>query len=351
MNARHHARMTISDLRAQSDAGLRAAPDRRLAVAPMMDCTDRFDRYFLRQISAQVLLYTEMVTTGAILNGNRDRYLRLDPVEHPVALQLGGADAAALAACARIGEDFGYDEINLNVGCPSDRVRSGRFGACLMAEPDLVADCVRAMQDLVSIPVTVKCRIGIDDRADYAFLEEFVGTIRDAGCKTVILHARMAVLSGLTPKQNREIPPLRHAVAARVKNDFPDLAVILNGGVATLEQAVAHLARFDGVMVGRAAYHTPWMLADADARIFGAAQTCRSRDEIVRAMLPYVERQVSTGVPLQRITRHMLGLFHGRPGSRAWRRYLSENAHHASAGPEILEKALAFTASDRRVTA
>jgi len=343
--------MTEGTLQPPSSTPPRAAPDRRLSVAPMMDCTDRFDRFFLRQISAQTLLYTEMVTTGAILKGDRERYLRFDSAEHPVALQLGGADPADLAACARVGEDFGYDEINLNVGCPSDRVQSGRFGACLMAEPQLVAEGVGAMQDAVSVPVTAKCRIGIDDREDYAFLQEFVGAVRNAGCQTVIIHARMAILSGLTPKQNREIPPLRYDVAARIKADFPDLEVILNGGVADLDEAADHLDTFDGVMIGRAAYHTPWILAEADARVFGTSPAARARDEVVHAMLPYVEKQVSTGVPLQRITRHMLGLFHGQPGGRAWRRYLSENAHRPGAGPEVLEKALAFTASDRRAAA
>lgn len=330
---------------------VRQEPDRRLCVAPMMDCTDRFDRYFLRQITRRAVLYTEMVTTGALLRGDRDRYLRFDPMEHPVALQLGGSDPNDLAACATIGADYGYDEINLNVGCPSDRVQSGRFGACLMAEPALVADCVGAMQAAVSIPVTVKTRIGIDDRDDYGFLQDFVAAVADAGCRTVIIHARKAILSGLSPKQNREIPPLRYAVAGRVKQDFPDLEVILNGGIATVGEAAHHNENLDGSMIGRAAYHTPWMLAAADHRLFGDPAEDRTRTDIVRAMLPYVERERSAGVPLQRITRHMIGLFHGIPGGRAWRRFLSENAHRAGAGTEVLETALGFVEESDRAAA
>lgn len=320
--------------------------DRRLCVAPMMDCTDRFDRYFLRRITRRAVLYTEMVTTGAILYGDRERLLRFDPEEHPVALQLGGSDPAALAECARIGAARGYDEINLNVGCPSDRVQSGRFGVCLMAEPGLVADCVRAMRRAVTAPVTVKCRIGIDGRDDYGFLRDFVAAVADAGCRTVIVHARTAILTGLTPKQNREIPPLRYEVAARVKADFPDLQIVLNGGIASLDEAEAHLATFDGVMIGRAAYHRPWSLAGADARLFGDPPPCASRADAARAMLPYIERETAAGVPLHRILRHMTGLFHGVPGGRAWRRYLAQNAHKPGAGPEVLRAALALTGCD-----
>lgn len=327
------------------------APDRRLCVAPMMDCTDRFDRYFLRLITRRAVLYTEMVTTGALLHGDRDRHLQFDPAEHPVALQLGGSDPKDLATCAAVGAGYGYDEINLNVGCPSDRVQSGRFGACLMAEPSLVADCVGAMQAAVSIPVTVKSRIGIDDRDDYGFLSDFVGAVTDAGCRTLIIHARQAILSGLSPKQNREIPPLRYAVAAKVKEDFPGLEVILNGGIATVDEAARHNETVDGSMIGRAAYHTPWMLATADQQIFGDPASGRTRTDIVRAMLPYVDREQSAGVPLQRITRHMIGLFHGIPGGRAWRRYLSENAHRAGAGAEVLETALGFVEESDRAAA
>lgn len=319
--------------------------DRRLSVAPMMDCTDRFDRYFLRRITRRALLYTEMVTTGAILHGDRGRLLRFDPAEHPVALQLGGSEPAALAECARIGAGRGYDEINLNVGCPSSRVQSGRFGVCLMAEPGLVADCVRAMRRAADVPVTVKCRIGIDGRDDYRFLRDFVAAIADAGCRTVIVHARTAVLTGLTPKQNREIPPLRYEVAARLKTGFPGLEVVLNGGIASLDEAEAHLEIFDGAMIGRAAYHTPWTLADADPRLFGAPAPCNSRREAALAMLPYIARETAAGVPLHRIVRHMTGLFHGVPGGRAWRRYLAQNAHKPGAGPEVVRAALALVGS------
>ncbi len=325
--------------------------DRRLSVAPMMDCTDRFDRFFLRRITRRALLYTEMVTTGAILHGDRERLLRFDPDEHPVALQLGGSDPAVLGECARIGAESGYDEINLNVGCPSSRVQSGRFGVCLMAEPGLVADCVRAMRRAVTVPVTVKCRIGIDGRDDYGFLRDFVSAVADAGCRTVIVHARTAILAGLTPKQNREIPPLRYEVAARVNADFPGLEIVLNGGVGSLDDAEAHLATFDGVMIGRAAYHTPWSLADADTRLFGDARPCPTRRDAALAMQPYIERETAAGVPLHRILRHMTGLFHGVPGGRAWRRYLAQNAHKPGAGPEVLLAALAFTESGSRAAA
>ncbi len=321
-------------------------PDRRLCVAPMMDCTDRFDRYFLRRITRRALLYTEMVTTGAILHGDRERLLRFDPDELPVALQLGGSDPVALAESARIGAGRGYDEINLNVGCPSDRVQSGRFGVCLMAEPGLVADCVRAMRRAVTVPVTVKCRIGIDGRDDYGFLRDFVAAVADAGCRTVIVHARTAILTGLTPKQNREVPPLRYEVAARLKGEFPGLEIVLNGGIGSLDEAEAHLAAFDGVMIGRAAYHTPWSLADVDRRLFGDAPPSRTRREAALAMLPYIERETAAGVPLHRILRHMTGLFRGVPGGRAWRRYLAQNAHKPGAGPEVLRAALALTGSD-----
>ena len=320
--------------------------DRRLSVAPMMDCTDRFDRYFLRRITRRTLLYTEMVTTGAILHGDRDRLLRFDPDEHPVALQLGGSDPAALAECARIGADTGYDEINLNVGCPSGRVQSGRFGVCLMAEPGLVAECVQAMRRAATVPVTVKCRIGIDGRDNYGFLRDFVSAVADAGCRTVIVHARTAMLTGLTPKQNREIPPLRYEVAARVKADFPGLQIVLNGGIRSLHEAEAHLATFDGAMIGRAAYHTPWSLADADRRLFGDPPPCTDRREAALAMMPYIEREVAAGVPLHRILRHMTGLFRGVSGGRAWRRYLAQNAHKPGAGPDVLRAALALTGSD-----
>lgn len=306
----------------------------------MMDWTDRYCRYLLRLISRHTLLYTEMVTTGALLHGDPERPLAFDPAEHPVALQLGGSDPAALARCARLGEQRGYDEINLNLGCPSDRVRSGRFGACLMAEPALVAECLAAMVDAVGVPVTAKTRIGIDDRDDYASLIRFVETLSGAGCRTIIVHARKAWLKGLSPRQNREIPPLRYDLVYRLKRDFPDLEILVNGGVRSLAEAREHLARVDGVMVGREAYHNPWVLAAADSEVFGDPRGPAGRRAIVEGYLPFVERSLARGVPLQRLTRPLLGVFHGAPGARAWRRHLSENAHLPNAGAGVIREAL-----------
>jgi tRNA-dihydrouridine synthase A len=321
-----------------------------LSVAPMMDWTDRHDRAFLRLISRRVRLYTEMVPTGAILHGRRDRFLGFDPIERPLALQLGGAEAAELAECARIAADAGYDEVNLNVGCPSGRVQKGRFGACLMAEPDLVAECVGAMVRAAGIPVTVKTRIGIDERDSFDYLAGFAARVRDAGCGTLIVHARKAWLSGLSPKQNREVPPLRYDMVYRLKDAFPDLRVVLNGGVQSLDEAAAHLAHVDGVMVGRAAYQTPYLLADADRRFFSDTRPAPSREQVVRTLLPYVAAQRARGVPLNAVTRHILGLFNGLPGARTWRRELSEQAHRPGAGPEVIETALdkVLAATERR---
>jgi len=317
------------------------APDRRLSVAPMMDWTDRHCRFFLRLISRRTLLYTEMVPSGAILRGDRDRFLAFDPAEHPVALQVGGADPAALADCARIAADRGYDEINLNVGCPSDRVQRARFGACLMAEPALVADCVAAMIAAAPIPVTVKTRIGIDERDDFAHLAAFLQRVADAGSRSVAIHARKAWLSGLSPKQNREVPPLDYERVYRAKAAFPELEVVLNGGVSSLAEAAAHRGRgVDGVMIGRAAYQDPYILAEADRRFFGAGDAPPSREGVVEALLPYVATQSAQGVPLRALTRHILGLFNGLPGARAWRRHLSETAGHPGAGPKVIEEAL-----------
>jgi tRNA-dihydrouridine synthase A len=313
---------------------------RKLSVAPMMDWTDRHERAFLRVISRRTLLYTEMVTTGAILHGDRDRLLGFDAGEHPLALQLGGSEPADLAACAREGAGRGYDEINLNLGCPSDRVQRGRFGACLMHEPELVADCVAAMIAAVDIPVTVKTRIGVDEQDSYAALQAFVAKIAAAGCRSFTIHARKAWLSGLSPKENREVPPLRYDVVYDLKRDFPDLEIVLNGGVQSLEEAAAHLARVDGVMIGRAAYQSPYVLAEADRLIFGESAAPKSREEIVADFLPYVARQRGAGVPLNSMTRHMLGLFNGLPGARAWRRCLAEEAHKPGAGPEVIAAAL-----------
>jgi tRNA-dihydrouridine synthase A len=282
-----------------------------------------------------------MVTTGAVIHGDRERLLGYEPAEHPVALQLGGSEPAALAESARIGQEWGYDEINLNCGCPSDRVQSGRFGACLMAEPDLVARLVGAMRDAVSIPVTVKSRIAIDELEEWPTLEAFIRKVSAAGCTRFIVHARKAWLQGLSPKENRDVPPLRYELVHRLKSEFPHLDISINGGIKTLDAAAEHLKHVDGVMMGRAIYENPYLLADADRRFFGAQEAPPERHAVVEAMLPYVERRMSQGAPLGAITRHMLGLFQGLPGARAWRRHLSENAHKAGAGPEVLMAALA----------
>ncbi len=305
----------------------------------MLDWTDRHYRFFARLITQHTLLYTEMVTTGALIHGDRERFLRFDPAEHPLALQLGGSDPEDMATCARMGADWGYDEININVGCPSDRVQSGRFGACLMAEPGLVADCVAAMKAVVDVPVTVKSRIGIDDLDSYDLLAAFTDRVATAGCDVLIVHARKAWLKGLSPKENRDVPPLRYDVVERLKCDFPTLPMVVNGGITTLQQAKAHLQTLDGVMIGREAYQNPWMLAEADALIFGDTKPTPSPRTVLDAMLPYVEQRLSEGVPLNAITRHMLGLFHGRPGAKAWRRHLSEHAHRADADIGVLVEA------------
>ena len=309
----------------------------------MMARTDRHCRYFLRQISACVLLYSEMIHAEAVLRGDRERLLSFDAAEHPVGLQLGGAEPDALARAAEVGQAFGYDEINLNIGCPSPRVQKGRFGAALMETPDVVADCARAMIGAVDIPVTVKCRIGIDGRGDYADLKSFVETVAAAGVTSFAVHARIAVLDGLSPAENREIPPLRYDAVYRLKQELPGLEVVINGGVASLDEAAAHLGAVDGAMIGRAAYADPAMLRDADRRIFSTpASTKPSRHDIARAMLPYVRRACTDGVPLHRVTRHMLGLFAGRPGGRAWRRALGGGGYRPGAGAEVIEEALAL---------
>ena len=314
-------------------------PSRRLSVAPMMDWTDRHDRYFLRLISKSTWLYTEMITSAAVRRGDWRKLLAYDQTEHPVAAQLGGSDPAELAMAAVRVEDLGYDEVNLNVGCPSDRVQSGRFGACLMAEPELVADCVAAMRAAVQIPVTVKSRIGIDDLDSYEHLHHFISVVSQAGCRTFIVHARKAWLQGLSPKQNREIPPLRYEVVYQIKRDFPGLEIILNGGVTTLDQVATHLEHVDGVMVGRAAYHDPMILADADRRFYDSTVPAIDRDSVIQQLLPYIERELAAGCQLKHISRHILGLYQGVPGARAWRRILSENAHLPGAGVELLREA------------
>ena len=308
----------------------------------MMDWTDRHERFFLRLISRRVRLYTEMITTGAILHGERARLLAFDPAEHPVALQLGGSDPRALADCARIGADHGYAEINLNVGCPSDRVQTGRFGACLMLEPELVRDCLSAMIEAVQVPVTVKHRIGVDDHDSYDALTRFVVTVAESGCRVFIVHARKAWLSGLSPKQNREIPPLSYETVGRLKTDFPDLTFVLNGGIRSLDAAQAALTTVDGVMIGRAAYETPYVLAAADRRLFSDLEaTLWSRHEIVARYLPYVRAELAAGTHLRHMTRHILGLFQGLPGARAWRRTLTVEAVKDGAGLDVIERALA----------
>ena len=317
-----------------------AIPGHRFCVAPMMDCTDRHYRFFLRLISQHTLLYTEMITAAAILHGDTARLLDFDAAEHPVALQLGGSEPADLARCARIAEQFGYDEVNINVGCPSSRVQSGRIGACLMGEPDTVARCVQEMRAAVSIPVTVKTRIGIDQRDSYEFLHHFVRTIAEAGCDTVIVHARKAWLAGMDPKQNRTLPELRYDRVRRLKQDFPHLNLVVNGGISNLDDAQTHLNTLDGVMLGRAAYRNPYILHAADEKFFDDPRQPRTRSEVVRDFLPYVKRQLTAGVPLQRIVRHLMGLFLGQPGGRRWRRILGEHAYRRGAGVEVINNAL-----------
>ncbi len=315
--------------------------DRRLSIAPMLDWTDRYCRYFLRLISRHTLLYTEMVTTGAILHGDRARFLDFDASEHPLALQLGGSEPDDLARCARLGEQWGYDEINLNVGCPSDRVQSGSFGACLMLTPEVVADAVKAMRDAVDIEVTVKHRIGVDEQDSYEALRDFVGRVSEAGCASFIVHARKAWLQGLSPKENREIPPLSYETVHRLKRDFPHLTFVINGGITSLGQAEEQLAFVDGVMIGREAYQNPWILAEADRRIFGDPSPAPDRHQVIERLLPYAERMLSRGVPLNRVTRHILGLFHGCPGARRFRRVLSEGAHLPAADSRLIVQAAA----------
>jgi tRNA-dihydrouridine synthase A len=314
------------------------------SIAPMLDWTDRHCRYFHRLLTRHALLYTEMVTTGALIHGDRERFLQFDPAENPVAFQLGGSHPEDLAVCARMIEDHGYDEVNLNVGCPSDRVQNGRFGACLMAEPKLVAECVVAMRQRVAIPVTVKSRIGIDDRDSYEELARFVATVAEAGCDTFIVHARKAWLKGLSPKQNRDVPPLRYDVVFQLKKDFPDLQIVLNGGITSLNQAEEMLTQVDGVMMGREAYHNPYLLAEVDRRIFGETDApLVSREEILHRLIPYVRRQLKGDARLHNVSRHILGLFHGAIGAKAWRRHISENAGRHGADETVLLEALNFT--------
>lgn len=313
---------------------------RTFCVAPMLDWTDRHTRYLLRQISRHAVLYTEMVTTGALLHGEPARWLDYNEAEHPVALQLGGSNPADLARCATLAEQWGYDEVNLNVGCPSDRVQEGAFGACLMARPDLVGDCVKAMQDACNLPVTVKCRIGIDDQDEYHALQHFTDIVHQAGCNVFIVHARKAWLKGLSPKENREIPPLNYPRVYQLKQDFPQLEVIINGGLTTLAACEAQLQQVDGVMVGREAYHNPMMLAEVDLHLYNDPHPIVTRAEVINNMQIYVEQAYENGLPIKHITRHLLGMFHGIPGGRRWRRLLSENAPRENATPALLQEAL-----------
>jgi tRNA-dihydrouridine synthase A len=313
--------------------------NRLFSVAPMLDWTDRHCRFFLRMLSKHALLYTEMVTTGALIHGDRQRYLRFDSSEHPVAIQLGGSDPKDLALCAKMAEDEGYDEINLNVGCPSDRVQSGMFGACLMAQPELVRDCMASMIQAVNIPVTVKHRIGIDRDDSLEQLLAFMETVKQSGCNTFIIHARKAWLDGLSPKQNRDVPPLRYDVVYQVRQIHPELDIIINGGINTLEAAEQHLQHVDGVMLGRAIYHDPWLLADVDRRFYNDENPLDSPLQVIDLLKPYIEQQLAEGAALKHITRHILGLFQGMPGAKSWRRVLSEQAHLEGAGFELLREA------------
>ncbi|WED21586.1 tRNA dihydrouridine(20/20a) synthase DusA [Vibrio sp. JC009] len=318
----------------------------RFSIAPMLDWTDRHCRYFHRLLTSETLLYTEMVTTGAIIHGKGD-FLAYSEEEHPVALQLGGSNPQDLATCAKLAQERGYDEINLNVGCPSDRVQNGKFGACLMAEPELVAECVSAMKEVVDVPVTVKTRIGIDDQDSYEFLTTFVSTVHEkGGCQDFTIHARKAWLSGLSPKENREIPPLDYPRAYQLKKDFPHLTIGVNGGVKTLEESLEHLQHLDGVMVGREAYQNPYLLSQVDQVIFGLDKPAKKRRLVVEEMYPYIEKELVNGAYLGHITRHMLGLFQNMPGARQWRRYISENAHKKGAGIEVVQAALAKIPSE-----
>jgi tRNA-dihydrouridine synthase A len=308
----------------------------------MMDWTDRHCRVFHRVLTRRALLYTEMLTTGAVIFGDRARLLAFDPCEHPLALQLGGSDPQHLATAAEIGEAFGYDEINLNVGCPSDRVKDGRFGACLMAEPDLVATCVAAMKRAVKIPVTVKCRIGIDDQDPEEALDQLARGVVAAGADALIVHARKAWLTGLSPKENRDIPPLDYERVYRLKQTLPDFPIIINGGIVSLAEARAHLDHVDGVMLGRAAYQEPWRLLNVDAELFGETPPHRTMKDVFQAMMPYVERELARGTRLHAITRHFVGAFHGVPGARAFRRHLAEQGVKPGAGIDILREAIAM---------
>ena len=318
--------------------------NRRFSVAPMLDWTTHHERYFLRLISNHALLYTEMITTGALIHGDRDRYLKYNTEEHPLALQLGGSDPKDMANCAQMAADYGYDEININVGCPSARVQKGAFGACLMLEPALIAECINSMQAKAgNIPITVKNRIGVDDHDGYERLAEFVRIIAEAGCKTFIIHARKALLKGLSPKENRDIPPLNYPMVYQLKKDFPELDIIINGGIKTIAECNDHLEHVDGVMLGREAYHNPYMLSQVDQQLYDSKETPPTREKILEQYLEYIQQQLDQGVCLNHMTRHILGLYHGIQGAKAWRRHLSENAPKAGATAEVVREAAQHT--------
>ena len=314
----------------------------RFCVAPMLDWTDRHERYFLRLMSKQALLYTEMVTTGALIHGDKNRYLTFNQEEHPVALQLGGSEPSDMAICAKMAEDYGYDEVNINVGCPSDRVQNGAFGACLMAEPERVAENVAAMREAVSIPVTVKNRLAIDEMDEYETLHRFLDIVSQSGCQTFIVHARKAWLKGLSPKQNRDVPPLNYELVYQIKREFPHLEIVINGGIKTLDECDRHLEYVDGIMLGREVYHNPFIMNQVDQRIYGKEIEAQTHFEILEQFLAYMQRQLAEGVYLKQMSRHLLGLFPGQPGAKAWRRYISENAYKEGAGVEVIRQAASF---------
>ena len=316
--------------------------NRRLSIAPMLDCTDRHERYFLRLLSKHILLYSEMVTTNALLHTDPDMFLRHQEFEYPAVLQLGGSNPADLAKCSKMVEESGFQEVNLNCGCPSDRVQNGNFGACLMKDKNLVADCFKAMQDAVSIPVSIKCRIGVDEFDSWEFFRDFIGTIADAGCRVFIVHARKAWLKGLSPKENREVPPLNYDTVHRLKAEMPQLNISINGGIKTLDQTFELLQDLDGVMVGREAYENPWFLRDADERIFNDASAAKpeSRKALLEAYLPYVEMEAARGTPATILVRHLYGLFNGKPGARKYRQYLGENAPETKSPAELIRRAM-----------
>ena len=325
---------------------LGSTPSRRFCVAPMLDWTDRHCRFFLRLISAHAVLYTEMITTGAILHGDAERHLAMNTAEHPVALQLGGSDPHDLAAACKIAEKYAYAEINLNCGCPSDRVQNGMFGAIMMKNAEVTANCISSMVEASSLPITVKHRIGVDDYDSYDFLCQFVGTVADAGCNTFLVHARKAWLKGLSPKQNREVPELNYERVYQLKKDFPNIEIVINGGITTLEESALHLVKIDGVMMGREAYINPYLLSDVDRLIYGSKTPIKTREDIAEQFLQYVDNEMSKGVRLHAMTRHILGLFHGMPGARQFRRHISENAYKPTSTIDVLTTALKATSGE-----